>query len=352
VRLRWLSLLLCAAFLAAGEDPFEAPPDLAVFARQHTNLQMSTAGKLHALLKAFLDPPEAGGLGITYDNAYTRTPVEVWRDRKANCLSMTLLFVEACRALDIEARYAEPIRITHWRREGGTVRYERHLVAMIPTGSLLQDYVADFSSEVRRDVPLLQHLDRRRVKAFFLGNRAVELLGNQHVSEALVTAQRAVDADPELSVTWNILGVIQQNLGQDASAEASYRKALATDPKDGAPCGNLEGLLRIEGRLAEAQVYRERGLEIRKGDPYFQAFLAEEALDAKHYEEAEARVRQAIKILPQEVSFYLLQVRIALAQGQQKDAVRALEQARKWAQPDMRSRFDTKLAILKGLLPS
>jgi outer membrane PBP1 activator LpoA protein len=52
--------------------------------------------------------------------------------------------------------------------------------------------------------------------------------------------------------------------------------------------------------------------------------------------------------LPQEPDFYLLQARLALAQGQPKEAIKALEKARKWSLPEMRARYDTKLALLKG----
>ena len=44
----------------------------------------------------------------------------------------------------------------------------------------------------------------------------------------------------------------------------------------------------------------------------------------------------------------LIQARLALALGQRKDAIKALEKARKWAQPAMQARYDTKLALLKG----
>ena len=91
MRLRILPFLLVAALLAAGEDPFEAPPGLKEFSRQHTLNHQSVSGKVGALLRAFFAPPEEGGLGITYDNAYTRTPIEAWRDRKANCLTLTAL---------------------------------------------------------------------------------------------------------------------------------------------------------------------------------------------------------------------------------------------------------------------
>jgi Tfp pilus assembly protein PilF len=351
MRLRALPFLLAVVLLSAGEDPFEAPQELQAFARQHTQNQMSVTGKVGALLRAFFAPPEEGGLGISYDNTFTRTPIEAWRDRKANCLSLTSLCVAACRSVGLEARYGESLRISRWRRAGTTIRYERHIVAVVPTGSIGQEIVADFLPEVRRNSQLVAALEPRRVMALFYSNRAVELLDEAKQQEAQQAALRSIQVDPKLGVGWNILGVVQRAQGQEAEAEHSFLRAIEADPRDGAPCGNLESLLKGQGRDAEAQVYRDRGLEVRKKDPFFNAFLAEEALADSHFEEAEKRIKQAIRLLSQEPDFHLIHARVCLALGKPKQAIKALEQARKWAMPEMQARFDAKLALLKGDKP-
>jgi tetratricopeptide (TPR) repeat protein len=352
MRLRILPLLLGAALLAAEGDPFEAPRDLQAFARQHTLNQQGVVAKVRALLRAFFAPPEEGGLGITYDNAYTRTPAEAWRDHKANCLTLTALSVVACRSIGLDARYGESLRVSHWRRVGSMVRYERHVVAVVPMGLMGQEVVADFLPEIRRGAQLIVPLSPERVLALFYSNRAVELLEDSKPEEAMAFARRSLERDPGLAVGWNILGVVQWTQGLRAEAERSFLTALRTDPRDGSPCGNLENLLKSEGREEEARAYRERGLEIRKKDPFFNAFLAEEAFQACNWEEAEKRIKQAIGLLPMESDFYLIQARISLAQGQRKEAIKALEKARKWAMPEMRARYDTKLALLKGEKPT
>ncbi len=348
MRLRVLPFLLSTLLLSAGEDPFEAPKELQVFARQHTLSQMSVTAKVGALLRAFFSAPEDGGLGITYDNTYTRTPIETWRDRKANCLSLTALCVAACRSLGLEARYGESLRISRWRRVGTTIRYERHIVAVVPTGAIGQEIVADFLPEVRRNPQLVVPLEPRRVLALYYSNRAVELLDEGNQDEARLAALRSIQVDPKLGVGWNIQGVVQRAQGQDAEAERSFLRAIEADPRDGAPCGNLENLLKAQGRDSEAQVYRDRGLEVRKKDPFFNAFLAEEALADSHFEEADKRIKQAIRLLPQDPDFHLIHARVCLARGKPKEAIKALEQARKWALPEMQARLDSKLALLKG----
>jgi len=343
-----LAFLIGMTCLAAGEDPFAPPPELQTFARKHTLIELGTPAKASALLKAFFAPVEEGGLGMVYDNEYTRTVKEAWRDRKANCLSLTALYIAACRTINLEARFGESLRISRWRRVGSTIRYERHVVAVVPSGNIGQELIADFLPEMRRGSQLVAILPPARVLALFHSNRAVELLEALRPVDAMGEANLSIEVDPSSGVGWNILGVVQREQGQDKDAEASFRKALAVDPQDGSACGNLETLLRAEGRLAEAQTFRDRGLEVRKHDPYFNAFLADEALTNNEWGEASKRIKMAIRLLPQEPDFHLLQARVFLAEGKTKDAIKALERAKKWASPEEQSRYDSKISLLKG----
>ena len=47
------------------------------------------------------------GLALEYDNEVTRTVAQVYHDRKANCLSFTLLFVALAREAGLEAQVQE-----------------------------------------------------------------------------------------------------------------------------------------------------------------------------------------------------------------------------------------------------
>jgi len=343
-----LLALLLSATLVAAEDPFEAPSELTDFASRQTLAALNSRAKLHCLVKAFFAPVAEGGLGITYDNSYTRTVREGYRDRKANCFTLTAMYIACCRSIGVDAQYAESLRIRHWSRVGSTIRYEHHFVAMMGHGAFGDARVADFLPVVTRGVHNLLPVNNQRALAIFHSNRAAELVGSGRLEEALEAASTSVEADPAHGGGWNVLGVAQRELGLEKEAEASFRKAMALDTRDGIPCGNLELLLRAQGREQEAQACRDSALEIRKKDPYFNAFLAQEAFEANQWEEAESRLDKALNILPHEPEFFLLQARIHLAQGREKDAVKALEQARKWTLPADQPRWNAKLALLKG----
>jgi len=295
-------------------DPFLLPPEAQAFAFKATAGCDTTPERLQALLHAIFRAQAEGGLGLVYDNTRTRTVAEVWREGRANCLSLTAFYVMAVRSLGIRDQFAEAVNTSHWRKVGDTVYYERHVVALTPVPSM-QDLVADFMPELHRRFKLYEVvvLTEARFRALYYSNRAVECLAEGDLEGAREQAQRSLDADPKASVGWNILGVATAALGETGRAEACYRRALDFDAKDGAAIGNLETLLRGAGRAEEAAKYRRLGETVRKKDPYFNATLAEEALLRGDLPEAAGRIHAALKILPGEAEFHLLEDRIKLA---------------------------------------
>ncbi|MBL0311756.1 MAG: hypothetical protein IPP78_03380 [Holophagaceae bacterium] len=332
----------------SDSTPLAAPPELLPLVRRVTGSEMSTRSKLQKILDLIFRSEADGGLGITYDNSRTRTVSEVLKDRKANCLSMTALYIASCNQVGIPAHFAEPLNLNHWTRDGQIIRMERHVVALVPMFPM-GDLVADFLPQLRQrqNTYIVQTLSHERILALFYSNRAVEFLIKGHPEEALAQAETAVKADPTSNVSWNIRGVVLRNAGQTEKAEADYLKALSLDAKDTAAIGNMESLLLETSRPAEAARYRQLGLELRKKDPYFQAFLAEEAMESEQWEVAAKHVAAAIKLMPYESNFYLLKARLEIRDGKPKKALDALESARRWALPGERERYDSKIAMLR-----
>ena len=330
------------------EAPLSAPPELLPLIRRATLREIGTRAKLQKILDLIFRSELEGGLGITYDNSHTRTVSEVLKDHKANCISLTALYVASCNLVGIPAHFAEPLNLNHWTRDGRIIRMERHVVALVPMFPM-GDLVADFLPQLRQrqNMYIVQTLPPERIQALFHSNRAVELLIEGHPDEALAQVETAVKVDPTSSVSWNIHGVVLKNTGHSEKAEADYLKALSLDAKDTAAIGNMESLLLETNRQTEAVHYHQLGLEFRKKDPYFQAFLAEEAMEAEQWEEAANRVATAIKLLPYESSFYLLKAKLDLRDGKPQKALVALELARRWALPAERQRYDSKIALLR-----
>ncbi len=329
-------------------DPLEIPPELTPLIRRATMRELGVRAKLQSILDLIFKSESEGGMGLSYDNSRTRTITEVLRERRANCISLTALFVASCHCIGIAAHYAEPQNLNHWRRDGGLIRLERHVVGLIPM-NLAEDLVADFSPQLRghNGNYLVSVLKENRVRALYHSNRAVELLMENRSTAAMAEADQALKDDPTSGVGWNIRGVVMKNLGNSSEAEMCYLKAVALNVKDPAAIGNLELLMREMDRPLEAAKYREMGLDSRKKDPYFQAFLAEEALSAEQWKDAISHINAAIKLQPYESNFYWLRARISLHEGNASEAMKFLGYARRWALPGERERYDTKIALLQ-----
>lgn len=344
------AILLLGAVLFGQTDPFALPADGQNWARRAALQHQGTKQKLQGILDAVFSPASDSslGLGMVYDNSRTRTVEEVWKERRANCLSLTAFFVAACRAAGIDAKYAEPMNTNRWHRVGNLVRLERHVVAMVPSPPL-DDVVADFLPQLRKRVGVyvVTIHSVARFKSLFHSNRAVELLDAGQKDEALAQARLSVAADAACAVGWNVQAVVNQALGREEEAEACYRKAMSLDPKDGTPVGNLEQFLRAQGRHDEAQAMRTLGTELRKKDPFFHSFLCEEAMELGDWDEAQKEIKLALKLQPYEPEFHLAQARIHLQRGKEEAAVKSLKEARRWSIPKERNRYDAKLAALR-----
>jgi len=349
MRPRYLLFPLCALVGLRAEGPLDAPPDLEAFARRAMAMPPTVRGKLEALLQAVFRDPEHGGLGMEYDNARTRTVGEAWTERRANCLTLTALHVEACRAAGLQVHFAEVLNVNRWQRSGGTLRFERHVVALARV-SPMEELVADFLPRPRRRTGayLVNILSRERVLALFHSNRAVECLEGAAPEEALREARHSLEVDPRSSVGWNIQGVVLNRLGRSGEAEASFRRALELDPKDGAALGNLESLMNATDRPQEAARYRDMGHRIRQRDPYFQSSLAEEALGEGRLEDALRHAKASIRLQTGDPELFLVLARVRQAQGDGKAALKALEKARQLASPEEQARFESKIAIIRA----
>lgn len=331
----------------SDEDILGAPKEFREFVVKATLPYQGYTMKTRALVRAVFSRPEDGGLGMTYANDKTRTVAEVWKDRKANCVSLTAFYVAACRAIQVDVKFADSEGVSQWVRKGDLILHERHVVAVLPINPI-DSMVADFSGVPRMGAHRLVFISEDRFKALFHSNRAVELLQAGHPDDALQEAVTSLREDEKSGIGWNIYGVVLKARGQMDKAEAAFRKALEVDPKDGSACGNLEELCRVQGRAAEAAEFRDLGFKLRDRDPYFHAFIARENLASGNVEDALAQIRRALKLQRMEPDFYLILAQAELDRGERDAAAKAVEKAIHWSLPDQRKRMESKLDLIRS----
>src|SRR5690606_31301405 len=115
-------------------------------------------------------------LAIEYDNDRTRTVAETGRDRRANCVSYTLLFVALARAAGMDAYVQEAGEVLAWYRDAGVIYSASHVNAGIRSGMRQQTVDVDRNILATRGRP--RGVSDARALAHFYNNRGAELMAD------------------------------------------------------------------------------------------------------------------------------------------------------------------------------
>ncbi len=150
-------------------------------------------------------------------------------------------------------------------------------------------------------------------KAEELYNKAIELnpnytltynnLGNvfsalKRYDEAEAAYRKAIEIDSNYAAAHNNLGILLKELKRYDEAEAAYRKGMELDPNYAFAYNNLGILLKELKRYDEAEAVYRKAIELNPNYAFAYNNLGNVFFDLKRYDEAEAAYRKAIEIDP------------------------------------------------------
>ncbi|MDR2560690.1 MAG: tetratricopeptide repeat protein [Holophagales bacterium] len=333
---------------AIEEDPFWLPPEMVSFAEKKVSAAKDPNDKAEKLLQALMLPEDQGGLGITFASDRTRTVNEVWKDRKANCLSLTISYVMLAEKFKIRAAFAESADVMGWSRVGGFVLKSRHVVAVVMEKPN-EELVADFLPRIlpRFGNYFVNIISTRHGKSQYYSNCSVESLLAGDVAAGKALIEKALEIDPDSSQAWNIKGVIEKYLKNTDAAFQAFRRAIRLNPKDAAAIGNLAGLYRAEGQFEEYTKLKAVENRLRKNDPYYFAFLSVEALEGDKAKTAAKLINKAIKLQPKDPDFFIILCSAFELQNKIPEALKALEKAKELSLPDRQLIMDAIIEDFK-----
>lgn len=316
----------CAAPYEAPEDPREllvVDDAMRAFIAQHVPSTGSPDERLHRLVSAILRPD---GLDFTYDGAGTFDARETFRRRRGNCASYSFMLVAMARELGFQAAFQNTERAMRWTRIGDLVVVIRHLNVKLTTR--YHTYLADLQPDLlpRGAVGELREIRDETAYAQFYCNIGFGHLVNGRTDEALRYLTVAIAIDPNYAGGWTNRALLQVRLGDIAAARADFERALRADPRNESA---LEGYSRVLQRLGLAEDLRQaKQLErkvrtIRARNPYYQHYLASEALERGSLAEAEKLLRRAIALKRDDPEFYAQWVSVLEQLGREAEARRA-----------------------------
>jgi Tfp pilus assembly protein PilF len=298
-----------------------------------------------------------GGIHVVYDASTTRTAAETFEARSGNCLSLVLLSAALAQELGLAVEYREVLTDTQWSRLAdmhvGNTHVNLALGPRVPLASALhasnRQTVIDFlPSELVRDLPS-RRLDRHRVLAMFLNNRAAEWLVQGDLATAHAWSLAALDEDPAYAASYNTLGVVFQRHGRADLAERAWRQGLALAPEHAALLANLAATLRAQGRTTEAQAFDAALGRVEGTAPFMYLARGQAALRAGDPAAARGWLLKELARDPDyhEIHFALAQAELQLGHGAQ--ALLHLQRASaESTRPELRSLYTAKAERLRA----
>lgn len=243
---------------------------------------------------------------VHYDSAATLTADQAFRERRANCLAFSAMFIAMAREVGLDARFQEVDLPPSWdsEREDTLVQY-RHVNVNVRL-SRRADGIIDFRMDRYSESYPKRLISDEQALAHYHSNISMERMVEGELPEAYVSARRAIAADDGQSAIWNNMGIIQRRLGDLSLAEASYRQALAINPKDWSALNNLSNIYVRRGDLEEAARLRALGDLIKLRNPYYRYALAQNAYRRGAYHEALSQLDAALDKRRSEPRFYYL----------------------------------------------
>lgn len=319
-------------------------PEMSRFAHLATDGSSGYAAKTEALSDA-LDSDK--GLHMRYDSDATLTAAEAFTQRRANCLSYTLLYVALAREVGLPAQFNEVDVPPIWDLgdERTSVLY-RHINARIdlpkPYYRIVdvsgEEYDRTFDQRVISDTAAL---------AQFYNNRAVELRLQRHDAAALRYQLRALQLSPDAAFLWTNLAGLYLLDGNVRAARIAVTQSLKLDGSSMMSYDAAAHVYELLGDKPRARYFHDRVQAFLEENPYYHYQLALAAFRDGDNRMAYNEGRRAIVMYPKDARFFFLMAVVLDQMGDLRDSNESLQIALELA-PDaaQQERYKSKFARL------
>ena len=284
------------AVRAPTPDLLALDPVMRDFVQRYTSGVHSSRQRLMMLHRAVIG---AGALNLQYDPLAEGSAREVFHRASANCLSYANMFIALAREAGLDASYQWLEVRPQWTLLGERVMVRRHVNVLVDLGRGGQ-YMVDIDPMPTRDIAGTRQISDADAQALHHSNIAMEALASEELELAWLQAVRALQLSPKTSHLWVNLGAIYRLAGQHREAESSYLHALQLAPRDRSAMNNLVVLYGIEDRHEERAFWEERVAQYRDTNPYYHAWLGDQAADSGDWQRALQHYQSARSLLPQD----------------------------------------------------
>jgi tetratricopeptide (TPR) repeat protein len=301
--------------------------------------------RLEALVSLLFDDT---GYALQYDGSMTRTVAQSVADRRANCLSFSLLFVAAARDVGIQAYVQETDHVLAWQ-DGAALYRNGHVNVGVRIGTVRKTVDIDRSVMSIRGMP--RPISDERALSHFYNNRGAELMRDGLLDTARHHFRKALELTPDFVPALNNYGVLSMREHDYPQAARAYTAALLNNSRHTPTIFNMINLYRKTGDVRRQREFETRLFQVQRRDPFHQIVLALGYERSGDYAAAAEHYRRAIRLKARDHFVYFGLARAYAHLGQSGRAADALMRARD-AAGNSRSLYQSKLDRLRHTQPT
>ena len=252
---------------------------------------------------------DADGHNMIYDIDANLTPAQAFNDRRANCLSFSLLLIEMASELGITLELNQVDLPDIWGEdESEDLVFYRHVNVIYKSTRKTQ--IFDLALEDYRSGFPQRIISRHHGMGLLFSNLGIQQLQKGNAEQALHYLKLSVSIFPENADMWINLGAAFKRAGNLTMAEKIYLKAFSIRDDNSLAASNLERIYRRQGKLAKANRFEKYAKRARLNNPYLQYRIAQKAYDDGSYKTARKAIKRAIRLHDKDPKFYELSSRI------------------------------------------
>lgn len=306
-------------------------PEMKALVHNHLSMDDKPEKRLDTLFNLLRYNPD---YAIEYDSDATFTAQDVFKNRRANCLSFSAMFIALAREAGLQAEFQEVELPPEWDAltDDTLVQY-RHVNVKVKYGRYSEGVVDFRMDRYSETFPQKVISDQLGLSQYY-SNISMQYMVEEDYGKAYVAALRAIEADPNQSFIWSNMGIIQRRIGNPELAKAAYQQALTLNPRDISAANNLAILYEVSGDLESATQMRRYSEANKLNNPYYRYALAQHAYRNGDYDEALVQIKVAMRKQSREHRFYFLRGLSQWHIGENDSAINSVKRAIRMAHDD------------------
>ena len=242
-------------------------------------------------------------LNLLYRAEANTVANQTFRNRAANCLSMSIMTYALANELGFSVRFQDIEIPEYWTIREGQSLLNGHINLQILPGSsrkrtqfLTQGFEVDFDAQATREHFPKTLLKLNQVVAMFQNNNGGDALLKKDYVKAYAYFRSAFLQSPDLSSVLTNLGYLYRLIGQYELAEKTYLWAIKKNKENLTAWRNLSYLYRYMGHDEKANNIMSRVTRQRSENPFFHINRGDKALEKQQWQIALKHYQRALKL--------------------------------------------------------